>query len=65
MTITLNGEPRETTAQTIAELLLELQAPHTGVAVAVNGQIVRKAEHAQTALREDDDVEVIRAVQGG
>ncbi|MDQ3812559.1 MAG: sulfur carrier protein ThiS [Armatimonadota bacterium] len=65
MTIKLNGERRETTARTIAELLQELDAPPIGIAVAVNGHVVRKAEHAATALRENDDVEVIRAVQGG
>jgi len=65
MTIRLNGEQRETSAHTVEELLQELQAPETGVAVAVNGQVVRRAEHAATDLREDDDIEVIRAVQGG
>jgi sulfur carrier protein len=65
MRIQLNGENKETQARTIAELLSELNAPETGTAVALNGAVVRRAEHENTPLREDDDVEVIRAVQGG
>ena len=65
MTIKLNGQQSETHAHTVAELLQELQAPLTGVAVALNGQVVRKTEQGTTALHEGDDVEVIRAVQGG
>ena len=63
MKIQLNGENKETQAQTIAELLKELDAPGTGVAVALNGAVVRRAEHGETPLNEGDEVEVIRAVQ--
>ena len=65
MTIKLNGQQHETSAQTVAELLQELQVPHSGVAVAVNEQVVRRSEHTATSLREGDKVVVIRAVQGG
>ncbi len=65
MRIKLNGEYSETTARTVAELLRELNAPLIGVAVAVNGQVVRKAEHDTTTIGENDDIEFIRAVQGG
>ncbi len=65
MRIRLNGEKFETEAATIAALLEETQTPMIGVAVAVNGRVVRRAEHAQTPLQEGDEVELIRAVQGG
>jgi len=39
--------------------------PARGVAVAINGEVVRRAEHANRVLKEGDRVEVIRAVQGG
>ena len=65
MTIQLNGEKHETTARTVAELLVELNAPQTGVAVALNGAVVRRAEHQNTPLEDGDAVEIIRAVQGG
>ena len=65
MLIRLNGKQSETNAQTVAELLQEIQAPQIGVAVALNGQVVRRTEQAVTTLREGDEVEIIRAVQGG
>ena len=65
MTIRLNGENKQTKSRTIAELLDELQSPQIGVAVALNGAVVRRAEHQDTTLNEDDEVEIIRAVQGG
>ena len=65
MRIKLNGEYSGTAARTVAELLRELDAPSLGTAVALNGQVVRKAEHEQTALQEYDEIELIRAVQGG
>ena len=36
-----------------------------GVAVAVDGEVIRRAEWEQTRLRPDQHVEVVRAVQGG
>jgi sulfur carrier protein len=65
MLITLNGRPSETNVETVAELLQEVQAPQIGIAVALNGQVVRRTEQATTTLRDGDEVEIIRAVQGG
>lgn len=69
MNITLNGQPHETGATTVAELLQELGIVTggipIGVAVAVNESVVRRADHPQHELNEGDNVEVIRAVQGG
>jgi sulfur carrier protein len=65
MRIELNGEPYETKAATIAALLQEQNAPERGVAISLNGQVVRRAEHASTTIAEGDRLEIIRAVQGG
>ncbi len=65
MQIHLNGAPRETASQTVAELLQELQIAPVGVAVAINESVVRRARHAEFRLSEGDKIEVIRAVQGG
>ena len=65
MKIFLNGEPTETTAQTVAQLLELLRVTPTGVAVAVNQNVVRRADHPSQDLQEGDTVEIIRAVQGG
>ena len=63
MKIQLNGEITETTAQTIAELLRELNAPESGVAVALNGAVVRRAEWQDKEVNDGDEIEIIRAVQ--
>lgn len=64
-TVRVNGETKSTQAQNIAELLQELQAPSIGVAVAQNGAVVRRADHQSTPIQDGDDIEIIRAVQGG
>ena len=68
MRVHVNGEPREVNARTVAALLDELRggdAPREGVAVAVDGEVIPRAEHVTHALHEGARVEVIRAVGGG
>ena len=65
--IHVNGEPRETAATTLAQLLrqLELAEASAGVAVAVNGAVVPRSGWAGQPLRDGDRVEIVGAVQGG
>ena len=65
--IVLNGEPRERDGATIAELLSDLGVEDRarGVAVAVNGEIVPRAEWAQHRVDSGDRVEALSAMQGG
>ena len=68
MMIELNGRRVELPAgATVTDAVLQAGAPGEvrGVAVAVDGEVVRKAEWQQTRLRPDQSVEVVRAVQGG
>ena len=65
MRIEVNGEPRETRAATIAQLLVELGIDTGPVAVERNRLIVPRAEHAATALHEGDSLEVVQFVGGG
>lgn len=65
MRLKLNGESEEVEATTIAELMDELKAPPTGIAIALNGSVVLRARHSSTPLADGDEVEIIRAVQGG
>ena len=63
----VNNTPHETPdAEPLAQLLarLALAAPR-GVAVAVNDEVVPRAEWPAHALRPADRVTVIRATQGG
>ena len=65
MRLKLNGEDEEVQATNVAELMDELKAPPTGIAIALNGSVVRRAQHSSTPLRDGDEIEIIRAVQGG
>lgn len=50
---------------TVAQLLVELAAPARGVAVAINGEVVRRAHWPDRQLSDGDQVDVLTAVQGG
>jgi len=64
MTITLNGEPRQTAAATLAALLIEAGFG-AKVATARNGEFVPAALRASTLITEGDRIEVVAAMQGG
>lgn len=67
MTITCNGEPYATDARSVADLLDQRLGERDpgGIAVAVNGEVVRRAVWSAPLLVEGDVVEVVTAVQGG
>ncbi|MDG1286265.1 MAG: sulfur carrier protein ThiS [Rickettsiales bacterium] len=65
MNITLNGEKKTVTAMTITELLAEISAPPRGIAVEVNAAIIPKSLHAETALNDNDVVEIVSFIGGG
>jgi sulfur carrier protein len=69
-TIVVNGVPRalpEEGATTLAALLCTLgfEERTAGVAVAVNGEVVRRSAWAAHRLSAGDRVDVVGAVQGG
>lgn len=67
MTITLNGEDHDLApATSVGDLVDEVRpAGRTGVAVAVNGAVVRRVLWDEVQLHDDDRVELLVAVQGG
>jgi sulfur carrier protein len=68
MIVELNGQPVELQAgATVADAVIEAGADgeRRGVAVAVDGEVIRRGEWEQTRLRPDQHVEVVRAAQGG
>jgi thiazole synthase len=68
MTIELNGEPTELAAgSTLADAVREsgVAREGRGVAVALDGEVVPRAEWDSTRLAEGSAVEVLAAVQGG
>ena len=66
MTIVLNGEPMSLPDSTsLSQLLEQLQLEQSGVAIALNTQIVPRSSYQSTSLAMGDRVEIIRAVGGG
>jgi len=64
--VKLNGEPRDLPdGSTVAQAVTTLTAAASGVAAAVNGDVVPRGSWAATLLRDGDQVEVVTAVQGG
>ncbi|MEE8395074.1 MAG: sulfur carrier protein ThiS [bacterium] len=68
MKITVNGAPRllEPSA-TLLEVLhsLKLASLERGIAVCVNGEVVRRQEWERCQIRPGDELEVVQATQGG
>jgi sulfur carrier protein len=66
MEVIINGEPlRAPGPMSLAEAVALLTPAETGVAAAVNGDVVRRSAWASTRLADGDQVEVVTAVQGG
>ena len=64
--IRVNGENRRLAAGTaLAAYLAAQDVPAQFVAVAVNNEVVRRADHARVVLRDGDVVEIVRMVGGG
>jgi sulfur carrier protein len=68
MRVVLNGEPRDLRDGSMASDAVEAsgaQPDGRGVAVAVDGEVVPRGAWTSTELREGQQIEVLRAVQGG
>ena len=65
--IRINGQPEPLVVATLAALLEEkaVNTRQRGIAVAVNGAIVPRAAWPDTRLRAGDNIEIVRARQGG
>jgi sulfur carrier protein len=64
--ILVNGEERQFPhSLTVAQLLGELGLAGRRVAVEVNQEIVPRSRHGEHRLRDQDRVEVVRAIGGG
>jgi sulfur carrier protein len=66
--VLLNGERRELPAEATVAMAVHLAgAPEGGhgVAVALDGEVVPRGQWATTEVRDGQELEVLRAVQGG
>lgn len=62
ITVRVNGEPRAVAA---GSRIAALVGEGAGVAVARNGTVVPRSAWERVTLEPGDDVEIVRAVQGG
>jgi sulfur carrier protein len=66
MRLFVNGDEREIPdGATVVGLLEHLGVARERVAVEVNGEVVRRAQHAERRLAQGDRVEVVAFVGGG
>lgn len=65
MQVIINNKSAEVKATTVQELHAELGLPEKGVAIAIANKMVPRTEWAQTMLKENDSIVVIKAAFGG
>jgi sulfur carrier protein len=66
MSITVNGQHEPLPSDgTVARLVEDRRLAPNGVAVAVNGAVVRAVDWPTTPLSDGDAVEIVTARQGG
>jgi sulfur carrier protein len=68
MIVALNGRPATLPdGATVADAVKEVGVDREvrGIAVAVDGEVVRRSDWPNTRLASDQTIEVVRAVQGG
>jgi len=66
MNIVVNGKRRMVgEGCTVSLLIQDLRLNPTGIAVAVNRDVVPQSQRGELELRETDTVEIIQAVGGG
>jgi len=68
MSIVVNGKPHELPRPQSLEVFLRtlsLPSLESGIAVAVNGELVRKTEWPARYVKPGDELEIVQAAQGG
>lgn len=66
MEVRINGKPKEVPeGLSITALLTELGLDTRYAAVALNGEVVRRADHPAVLVKEGDRIEIVHAVAGG
>ncbi|GAA4273478.1 sulfur carrier protein ThiS [Aquimarina gracilis] len=66
MTINVNNQPRSISENSsISSMLDQLDTTKNGIAVAINNIVIRKDQWLETVLKENDQVTIIQATQGG
>ena len=66
ITIKVNKEQKEIpTNASVQQMLTHLEIAENGIAVAINETIVTKKEWSTTGIKNNDNILIIKATQGG
>ncbi len=65
MKVNINNKETETQALNVKQLAEELNLPATGVAVAINNNMVPRDEWETTKILEGADIVIVKAFCGG
>lgn len=63
--VKVNGTELDLGGRTVAEYLAETEYNTLRIAVERNGEIVPKAQYAETILQDGDSIEIVNFVGGG
>jgi thiamine biosynthesis protein ThiS len=65
MNLTINGETKISSAETLAALVEQLGMKSDRVAIELNREIVSREQWPETRLRDGDRLEIVHFVGGG
>lgn len=68
MRVLINGESKEISAGSTVEMIVQqiTETPiPSGVAVAINMQVIPRSEWSTTSIEDDDEIEILWASSGG
>ena len=64
--LTINGEKRKISeSHNLADLVQELDIQAPNFAMALNQQVIPRSKYESTAIKENDQIEIVHAVGGG
>jgi sulfur carrier protein len=64
--VLVNGKAREVAAgSTVDQVVASVTDLHSGIAVAVNGEVMPRRGWPATPVGDGDQIEIVTAVQGG
>jgi len=63
--IRVNGLDRDFVPESVEEMVSRLEIEPRGVAVAIDGEVVRRSEWSATRIQDGCSIEIVTAVAGG
>ncbi len=63
--IRVNGVEHAEVFDSVTAMMNEMAIEPKGVAVAINGEVIRRGEWVSTSIHDGDVVEIVNAVAGG